>query len=163
MARLHTLGTQKALIVHLFGQRGGKGTCPSLRDALKLPSNRRGCPGTGGGRGITVLSDLRSAKWSGSLCPLFPSGTSAAIRCSLTTRSPVPWRNVSHCPTIFFFHHCKFYYLKGMELGNERCGKIPRTKALISIISTLPWISFSVSSSSVLGSSLGVIKDLLKL
>lgn len=41
MARLHTLGTQKALTVHLFGQRGGKGTCPSLRDALKLPSNRR--------------------------------------------------------------------------------------------------------------------------
>lgn len=48
MARLLTPGMQKALIVHLFGQRGGKGTCPSLRDALQLPGNRRGCPGTEG-------------------------------------------------------------------------------------------------------------------
>ena len=65
--------------------------------------------------------------------------------------------------SLFFFRHCKIYYLKGMGLGNERCGKIPWTKALISIISTLPWISSSISSSSVLGSSLGVIKVLLKL
>lgn len=64
---------------------------------------------------------------------------------------------------LFFFCHYKFYYLKGMELGNERCGKIPQTKSLISTISTLPWISFSISSSSVLGSSLGVIKVFLKL
>lgn len=128
--------------------------------ALQLPSNRRGYSGTGWGRGTAVLSDLGSVKRHGSLCPLFPSRSGAAIRCSQATRSPVPQRDISHCPTIFFFRHCKFYYLKGMELGNERCGKIPRTKALIS---TLPWISFSISSSSVLGSSLGVIKVLLKL
>lgn len=64
---------------------------------------------------------------------------------------------------LFFFLHYKYYYLKGMELGNERCGKIPWTKALISTISTLPWISFLISSSGVLGSSLRIIKVFLKL
>lgn len=128
-----------------------------------IASNRRGCYGTEGSRATVALSDLRRVKCPGSLCPLLPSHSSAATRCSQTTRSPVPQRTISHCPTIFFFRHCRFYYLKGMELGNERCGKIPQTKALISIASTLPWISFLISSSSVLGSSLGVIKVLLKL
>lgn len=96
------------------------------------------------------------------LVPSVPLTTNAAIRCSTATRSPVHRETFPIVPFFFFFffHHCKFYYLKGMELGNERCGKIPQTKALIS---TLPWISFSISSSSVLGSSLGVIKTLLKL
>lgn len=148
--------------MHPFSQQGGKGACPSLHGAFHLPGNRRGHPRTGGGGRTVVLSEASRARWSGSLCPLSPLPPAQE---SGATQPHVAQSIEEHFPLsrYFFFHHCKFYYLKGMELGSERCGKIPQTKALISIISTLPWISFLISSSSVLGSSLGVIKTLLKL
>lgn len=146
--------------MHRFCQQGRKGAYLSLHGALHLPSNRSGHPGTGGGGRTVVLSDFSRAGWSGSLCPL---SLLPPMQQSGAAQPHVAQSIEKHFPLslfFFFFHHCKFYYLKGMELGNERCGKIPQTKALIS---TLPWISFSISSSSVLGSSLGVIKTLLKL